>query len=616
MSLQNDRIQIKNKYIENQRKNKLEGKATLDMPWLQFYTNEQILTQLPNYSFYDMVYEYGKNHMNDVALIYPNAIGDKKWTYQELFSNIDQVAQAYLKLGVKPNSNHIVTIALPNIPEAVFSIYALTKLGVIVNMIHPLASVSEIKEILNLTKSKIFVTYEGKTDGENNIDKIHKIITHTSIQNVVVANPSDEMPQIMNYIYTKKSKRGREFNYSIDKKYIDWKTFIKVPDKKMASKVNPESTAFLLCTGGTTGTSKLVELTHNNVNCANATLKTDNTKCLSPGNEAIIIVLPLFHGFGLVNCLHYGLTSGITAVLMTKYTPEDYAKYDLKYNATLIIGVPAIFSGIVEHGGKLSFIDRKIIVYGGDKMSESLYNTISQFLIDKNSSVPLMGGYGMTEVVAAVTKAKKEVVGISVECDEKLEITNIGIPFPHNDVMIVKPQTRIEIEGYNKIGVICVAGPSVAKGYFKNKLETENTYFEYQGKRWVYTGDMGLIDSKTGCVFFAQREKRMIVTNGYNIFPSEVEAVLHPIKEMRTVVAIGIPDDIKGEKLVIYIELHSEFRNSKEAQVKNAVKLLCKEKLSKFAQPKDVVFVSEFPLTKMKKLDVEKLKTDYLTKIN
>lgn len=613
--LQKRKIELKELYEKNDD-SQLTGFASEDMPWVKHFTKEDLSSNIIDESIYDYIYSYGKNHMRDKALIYPNALGKKTWTYKKLFKEIQKVEKAFINHGVRKHD--IVTICTSNTPETVFCFYAMQKIGVIVNMIHPLSSQGEINEILLRTNSKFLVTYEGTHENVNNIDKIHEAIKKTKVKKVIITNPCDEMPYIFKYIYTGKSKLNRKFVYENDKKYIEWKDFLNKQKKERnfgKYEINPDDTAALLCTGGSTGTPKLVELSHNNINGGTQTIKIDNN-LLIPGKESTIIVMPLFHGFGLSNCLHLALASGVKSILMPKYNPKDFTKYTKKYKTTITLGVPKIFSNMIEHGNKLSMKNQKYMIYGGDKLSLSSYKKFNKYLKEHNAKEPLMGAFGLTECVAAVTRTKKSVINISPIIDKDLEVTNVGIPFAHNDVMIVESKTFNEIKGYNKLGVICIAGPSVSKGYYKDKEATKKTFFKYSNRNWLYTGDMGFIDKESGTLFFAQREKRLIISNGYNIYPAQIEKHINKIGVVTQSALVGIHHETKGQIPVLFVKVKYNTRITNEKQLKNEITKVSKTKFPRYAKINDVIIIDEFPMTKMNKTDIDELNNIYYEQKN
>lgn len=609
---------LKKAYYDNLLDSKIYNRASKDLPWVQNYSHDQLSSKVIAESVYSHLFSYGKNHLGDVALVYPSVVGESKYTYKKMFKMIDRVCISLLKMGVE--KTEIVSVALPNTVEAVVLIYALTKLGVRANMIHPLASVNEITDNLNITKSKYLFIHHGLLKNNlSNVDKIENIISKTHLENVVVVNPSDEMQKVFNKIYTKKVDAFTKTDYKSSEVFITWKSFMalskkgksKIVDKYLSKNlIDASKTAVLLSTGGTTGTAKLVQLSHNNVNACAESLIVDNTKMVA-GKDVTLMALPMFHGFGLINSLHMSLCSGVKVVLVTNYDAKNYSKFIKKYNVSVLIGVPAMFTGLLKYGKKLNLSKVKYFVYGGDKMNDSTKDELNKYLKEHKSKTCVLPGYGLSEAGGALVKAKEDDILVSATSDKGVNGVNIGIALPHTKIMIFNTRTKSEITGYNKEGIICACGPSVGLGYYKNAEETKLSYFIYEKEIWLNTGDIGYMN-KTGSIFFTQRAKDLIITNGYNVYPVQIESLMNKFSVITNSAVIGAPHKIKGEEpiLLIEIELNNSYIDYKK--LKEEIKNECTLNLPAYAQPAKILFLQEFAQTKMKKIDKVALKKMYI----
>lgn len=612
-----DSCNEKKAYYDNILNSEITKKASEDLPWTNYYTHDQLSSKVPVISVYEHLYNYGKNHLYETALIYPSAVGEKKYSYKKLFKMIDNVCISILKMDIKKDD--IVTVALPNVVEAVVLIYALTKLGIVANMVHPLASINEMKENINFTKSKyVFIHHGLLKHNESNVDKFNQLLGLTTIKKIVVVNPSDEMQKLFNVIYTKKVETFTSCNYKNLSEFISWSDFYKMSKKgkskivdKYFSKhlIDSSKTAILLSTGGTTGTSKLVQLTHNNVNACAESIIVDNAKMI-PGKDVTLMALPLFHGFGLINSLHMSLCSGVKVVLVATYDAKKYAKFIKKYKASVLIGVPAMFTGLMKFGKNLNLSRIKYFVYGGDKMDEKIKNELNLFLKNHKAKTVVLPGYGLSEAGGALVKAKEDDILVSDKSDKGVQGINIGIPLPHTKIMIYNPRVKKEVTGYNKEGIICACGPSVGLGYYKNVEETKISYFTYDKEIWLNTGDTGYM-SKDGSIFFTGRVKELIITNGYNIYPVQIEGLMENFAVVRNSAVIGISHEYKGEVPVLILEIEEASYIDLKI-LKKEISEVCRKNLPAYAQPDKILFTKSFPLTKMNKLDKVKLKKMYL----
>lgn len=605
-------------FYDNILESKIKNRASLDVPWTKYYTHDQLSSNIVMHSIFEHLYDYGKDHLNETALIYPNLVGEKKYSYKKLFKMIDNVCISILKLGVK--NEDIVTVSLPNTVEAIVIIYALSKLGIVINMMHPLASLNEIKDNINFVKSKyVFMHHGTLKNNESNIDKFYEILNATKLKKIIIVNPSDEMPTLFNKIYTQKADAFTKFDYKNNECFISWKDFYKLSKKgksKIVDKyfssylIDPSKCALLLSTGGTTGTSKLVQLSHNNVNACAESIIIDNEKMI-PGKDVTLMALPLFHGFGLINSLHMSLCSGVKVVIVTSYEAKKYAEYIKKYKISVLIGVPAMFTGLMKFGKHLNLSRIKYFVYGGDKMSKKTRNELNLFLKNHKAKTCVLPGYGLSEAGGALIKAKEDDILVDKKSDKGIEGINIGIPLPHTKVMIYNVKTKSEVAGYYKEGLICACGPSVGLGYYKNLEETKISYFLYEKEIWLNTGDIGYMD-KDGSVFFTGRLKELIISNGYNIYPIQIESLMVKFPIVTNSAAIGVPHDYKGEVPILLIEIDTEKTYIDYKKLRNEIKNECKLNLPGYAQPEKILFMDKFPQTKMKKLDKVTLKNMYL----
>lgn len=596
-------------YYDNLLNVKLSNKGSEDMPWTRYYSHEQLSSVVPVYSIYDLMYSYGSKHLDDIALVYPNKIGEYKYTYKKLFRMINKCCISLLKSGV--NDEDIVTVALPSTVEAIVLIYSLAKLGIVINMVHPLASINEINDNLKLTKSRYLFVHHGLlNDSRSNIDKIMQAIGDSFVKKVIVVNPSEQMPWLFNKIYTNKVEASTVLEYEDDELFEMWKNFIarskkgksKIVEKYLSTHIiNASKCGVMLSTGGTTGTPKLVQLSHNNVNACAYSLVVDNTKMVS-GKDTTLLSLPLFHGFGLINCMHMSLCSGVKVVIIASFDAKEYAKFIKKYNATVLIGVPAMFTSLLKYGKKLNLSKIKYMVYGGDKMSQKTRAELNTYLKEHKAKTMVLPGYGLSEAGGALVKSKEEDEYVVVKNDKNIEGVNIGIPLPHTKIMIYNPRTSKEVTGYLKEGIICACGPSVGLGYYKNLEETKNTYFTYNKEIWLNTGDIGYMD-KHGILFFTQRAKDIIITNGYNIYPSQVEILTNEYPVIKNSALIGVPHEYKGEVPVFLIELDLNNTYIDYKALKEELFKTCSKNLPEYAQPTKIIFMDSFPQTKMKKLD-------------
>lgn len=557
------------------------GKISVDNPWLKYYSEDQIINfNVPKISIYDYMIKNNKNHLEDVALYYFG----KKISYDKFDFLIDIFAKNVLKNDIKMGD--IVTICMPNTPEAVISFYALNKIGVVANMIHPLSAENEIKEFLRESKSKLLLTIDSS------VTKVSNIIEDTNVEKVIVVSPSDSMP-----LFT---KAGYNLKYGgtriDDDKFVTWSNFIKEDNNDIILPFVPfkENTiAVMLHTGGTTGKSKAVSLTNENFNSMVEQFK-NNTSNFDRGDK-MLTVMPVFHGFGLCSSLHLPLSLGVSCILVPKLEIKDINKLFDKYKPNHILGVPTLFKGILKNKNMkdkdLSYV--KNVVSGGDLVKDSLEDTINNFFQERNAHVTLSKGYGLSEAVAGVTFATKEYNSFG----------SVGIPMIDMNLKIVKPGTNDEVL-QDEVGEICIKGSTIMKGYYDQYEETQKSLID----GWLHTGDLGYYSSSNNQLYFSTRKGNMIISSGVNVYPNVIEEVIESHEAVSMCAVIGIKDPYKGEIPKAFVVLNDGFEL--DVQLVSSIKDLCSKNLNKYSIPKSFEFLDQLPQTLLGKVSHNNLR-DY-----
>jgi len=563
-------------------------KKKLTGPYQQYYSKEEWNLEIPNESVYDYLIENSNNHdENLIALGYYGT----KITYKELLKRIDETARAFRCQGIR--AGDVVTICMPNTPEAVICFYALNKIGAISSMIHPLSGANEIRDSINFTKSVILVMIDLV------YEKVKDVLSETEIYKTIVISAKDSMPFWLGLAY-QVTKGMTVSKPAASEAYLYWREFIakgKRYDGEILTYHNPDDVAVILYSGGTTGTPKSILLTNKNVNAEAAQLKAKFV--LDPG-LSILTIMPIFHGFGLVVSIHAPLCLGVEANLLPTFDVKEFHKIILKNRPNFIVGVPTLFEALLSNADKFEGVDLSFIKYavcGGDTMSITLQRRMNVFLREHGSKAQMIIGYGMTESVAAsiATLGGPDRDGA------------IGIPLPGMHVKIVKPQTQDEV-AYGEDGEICISGPTVMMGYLENEKETnEVLQIHEDGHIWLHSGDLASMD-KDGVIYYKQRLKRMIVSSGYNIYPQQIEKVIEEHEAVLQCTVVGVPHPYKVNVAKAYVVLRQGFKAS--SSTKKSIKEHCKKNLSTYAIPKDFEFRQSLPKTLLGKVNYRELEEE------
>lgn len=558
-------------------------KSTEENPFYKYLNNQsEYGFDIPDVSMFGMVKISEKSHPEAIAIDYFG----KKYSYKNLCNEIVNASNAYYKIGVRKGD--IVTVLMPNTPEAVISIYALNRLGAVVNIVHPLSAEEEIENYLVSCKSKCVLCIDLC------LEKLENIIDETYVEKIIIASPSDSMPMILKYAYKLKNKYKTPKN----DKYILWYDFIdnvnmNSPEYFPTDKEN-EKLAIILHSGGTTGIPKDIMLSNKNFNAfgVQAVL---TLRDVSVGDK-ILGILPIFHGFGLGVCVHVCFCFGACSVLIPRFNAKNFGGILRKHKPTMIFGVPTLYEALINAKGieNLDFSFLKYAVSGGDTLPENLENKVNAFFSAHNSNIKICEGYGMTEGLAA----------LSLSVNDAYKSGTIGKALIGNEMCIVEPDTTNVLKA-NEEGELCVSGPTVMIGYRNNEEETKKVLKKHSdGKLWLHTGDMASID-ENGIVTYKLRIKRMIISSGYNVYPNYIEKTIEELPEVSKCVAVAVPHPYKKEVPKAYVIL--EKGHSPDSFTLEKIKKYCKKKLSSYSIPQEFEFVKEFSKTPFGKIDYVKL---------
>ncbi len=536
----------------------------------------------PEGGLYDVVYESSCKWGHNIAISYYGM----EITYKELVKKIDRTARALKALGVEKGDR--VTVCMPNTPEAVYMFYAINEVGAVANMIHPLSSEKEIEEYVNRADSKVMLCIDIS------YPKVESIIKNTNLEHVIVVSATRSMDFIVRAAYY--LTKGRKNHLKKSQTITTWDKFLLGAPKFIGNphaRVNAKDPAVILYSGGTTGKPKGVVLTNLNFNAQALGAKYLVPELLK-ARYSMLCFLPNFHAFGLGVCMHIPLYCGMRLVLIPQFNAKKLRSYIKKYKINILVGVPTVFEYIRKIKFKKNELRRiKGVVSGGDMVSQSLKNEINDFLASHGSKAVLQNGYGLTEAAGGMIFSPASIAG---------EPGVIGYPLPDSEVLITDINTGKPVPT-GADGEILVRGLTIMKEYLEDPAETKTTFVTRGGKKYLRTGDIGYVDEK-GAVFFKGRLKRMIITNGYNVYPSNVEEVSLKSKLVSRAACIGVPDKLRGEIVKVFIVPKN---NASPRQIKKDLARIYKQYLAKYEIPREIVFVDDLPKTKLGKVDFIKL---------
>ena len=547
----------------------------LTAPWRAYYGNTPASLDYPRLTMYQMVAETAKKYPKTLAYTFMG----KGTTYEEFIQRIDRAAKGLVKLGIRKGNR--VTICMPNTPQALDCFYALNRIGAIPNMIHPLSAAQEIAFYLNASHSKAVLTLDQF------YGKVAEILPQLDDDcKVIIAKIADELPFPLSVLYPM-TKAARRIPKLPKKGYTLWTDLTSsgkdVTLPKSTGKAN--DCGAILYSGGTTGTTKGIMLSNLNFNALGLqTIAASGFKSIA--GMKMLSIMPVFHGFGLGIGIHTVLIGGATCILVPQFSIKEYANILIKQKPQLIPGVPTLFEALLRADGlqdaDLSFL--KGIFSGGDSLSPELKKKVDAFLKEHGCTEQIREGYGTTECVTASCLTPKDYARSG----------SIGVPFPDTYYKIVRVGTTEEVEP-NTEGEICVSGPTVMLGYMDNPTETAQTLRRhFDGRVWLHTGDLGFMD-QDGFVYFRQRIKRMIITSGYNVYPSQLENIIDGHEKVLLSCVIGVKDDYRGQRVKAYVVPMPGVEPTEE--LKKNILDYCSHHIAKYAMPRELEFRKELPKT-------------------
>ena len=559
-------------------------------PWEKFYGENYKGMDVPNMSIYEYLVEKNKFNLDNVALNYFN----KKLTFRNFFDQISLCAKSMRSQGIRPGD--VVTICMPNTPEAVIAFYAINKIGAIANMIHPLSAEEEIKLSLQATKSVMLFAIDLS------YKKVKEIINDTDVYKTIIISAGDSMPSTLKFGY--KLTKGRKVEKpKSSEDYMYWHDFLlkgKKYGEKVLAKTTKEQPAVILHSGGTTGLPKNILLSNGNVNAVAVQASMMLPELNS--SDRTLAVLPLFHCFGLVVCVHVPLCLGASSILIPQFDAKRFDKLLTKYHPTLVPGVPTLFEALLtnKHMDKADLSYIKYIVSGGDTLTPAKNEAVNDFLRKHNCDKTIIQGYGMTETTGPATFG-------ALGSDR---LGSVGIPLPGNEIKIIDPDTKQDCK-YGETGEICITGPVVMLGYLDNEKETnEMLEKDKKGRIWVHTGDLGYLNEE-GILFFVQRLKRMLIVSGYNVYPSHIEDVIMSHPAVLNCGVIGMPHPYKVQVPKAFIVLKSEYKLN--IKIKSDIKEYCQKNLAAYMMPKEFEFKESLPKTLVGKVNYRELEKNNRT---
>ena len=563
-----------------------------ERPWLESYDEEGIPSSIeyPDCSMVDMVMQSAEKWPDNIAYTYYG----HKVTYKNFVKKIEKAARALKNYGVKEGDR--VTICMPNTPEGITMVYAVNMVGAVCNMVHPLSSEKELEYYIKVAESKYVLVIDAV------FDKIYKLRDTAQLERIIVVRPSAGLgflkKKLYNTLHIKKVRLPAN-----DSRVVLWEDFIANSyfyQGNYHEERGGEDLAVIMYSGGTTGAPKPVLLSNLNIN-AESICDGTMIRQIVPG-ATVLSILPIFHCFGLGICIHTPLCKGMGCILVPAFSHKQFADIIKKNEPNFIVGVPTLFEALINTKLKSNDLASvTAVICGGDALNQTLRDKVNHYLKAHGSNAKIRVGYGLTEGSGAVC--------LSPENSFKDGI--IGMPLPDIDFKIIKNDTFKELPAGEE-GEICISGPLVMMGYLNDDAETAQTLrLHDDGKLWLHTGDLGYLGDD-GLFYFAQRLKRIIISSGYNIYPTHLESVINSHEAVLTSTVIGIDHPYKGQVPKAFIVLKPGYKAGK--RIEREIRELLERNVPIYALPTVYEFRDKLPKTKVGKVAFKKLEEEEKSK--
>jgi len=559
----------------------------MSKPWLKYYPEDvPYEADVPQKSVPQLFDEMADKYSGNTALVFYG----KKIKYRELKKLTDRFAAALFDLGVAKGET--VALYLLNCPQYVIAYIGALKAGAKVTPISPVYTSQEVKHQLEDSDTKTVICEDILYD---NIEK-----TNIELDNIILSSIGDFLPALKRAFG--KSALGKAYSgmqvpspefIKQSGLYLFKDIIQKYPAQKPAVTIDPRNDiAVLPYTGGTTGLPKAAVITHYNIIALMTQLFSFWT-IFEEGKETVIAFLPFFHIYGQVVVMLNGLAQGSTLVLFTTPDIDEILTAMERYRASGFFGVPTLFEYLKEYEktDRVDWKRLKLIACGADTLHES---TIEEW--ERRTQSKILEGFGMTETTG---------VSHSTPIDRP-KSGSFGMPLPGMAAAIVDVEDSNKFMPVNEVGELILHGPNIMQGYWKRPESYQETFLEFDGKKWLRTGDLVRMDEE-GYFHFFDRKRDLIKFKGYSVFARHVEEVLYNHPQVKAAGVVGVPGPKVGNIIKAYVVLQSEARGKVSEE---EIMEFCRQNLAHYKVPGIVEFRGELPKTDVGKVSRRELREE------
>jgi long-chain acyl-CoA synthetase len=497
-------------------------------------------------------------------------------SFAEIRKRTERLAAALLRLGIVKGDR--VGIMLPNCPQYIIATFATLRLGAVVVNINPIYTPREVISVATSSGIRILITLDQLAPLALGIR------TGTSIEHIVVTSLAEYSaaaappPSVSDTLALSALTGGDDR-----------------PELPLVD-LGPDDLAVLQYTGGTTGTPKGAMLTHGNIFANVVQTETWHYRTNHRGQGRYLMVIPYFHIYAFTVGMMCGIWVGALQIIIPKYDVEQVLNAIRDFRPTYFPAVPTVFVSLLAHPRVKEYNLHLVSTFnsGGAPCSVEV---MKEF--ERRIGRPLNEGYGLSET-SPVTHSTPQLA--------RRKFGSIGLPVPDTDIKIVDVEAGTTEMAIGEPGELCISGPQVMKGYWNQPKESADVLRrDIDGKVWFHTGDIATMD-EDGYTYIVQRKKDIIIVDGFNVYPSEVESVLYTHPAVRMVAVIGVPDAYHGEAVKACVIPRDPGVSIEE------LKAHCRTSLAAYKVPHEIELRESLPLSAVGKVLYRMLRDEVAAK--
>ena len=555
----------------------------MDAPWVRHYQpGVPAEIELPTESLVAL-YERSVAEAGDAVA---TEFFGRTTTYAQLGDQIERAAEGLRRLGVQAGDR--VALVLPNCPQHVVAFYAILRLGAVVVEHNPLYTERELRHLFEDHAARVAICWDAE------VAKLRSLPDDIPLQHVVSVNLLDAFPPLKRLalqLPVPKLRATRDRLTQPAPGTIPWRKLLAAPPLA-ASHPRPDvlDLAVIQYTSGTTGVPKGAMLSHLNL-FANARQGEAWMYGAQYRKEVFYAILPMFHAFGMTLFLTYGILKQARLVIFPAFDVDLVLDAARKSPPTVYCAVPPIYEKTAQRAQErgVSLRSAKYCISGAMNLPDSVVE-----LWESVSGGLLVEGYGMTEASP---------VCLGNPFHPSRRTGTIGIPFPSTYMRVVDTEDPTREVARGERGELLIKGPQVFGGYWNNPEDTARTLLP---GGWLRTGDVVTVDAD-GFTTIVDRVKELIITGGFNVSPSEVEAVLRSHPEVTDVAVVGVPAPSGGERVVAVVVLRPGVSLDEEA-----LRAYCRERVAGYKVPRQIVAVDDLPRSMLGKVLRKQVREEFL----